>query len=109
MVAFKALPRSQFRLLQTSTWPVYFRMQIVVILLLSLTLSCSPLDGSYAFSRNLYESKTLRFRAGLLLCLGTVASLNYWALGPLTRRVVKQIKIFGTCSLSFMHGLDIPA
>ena len=90
VVAYRALPRAQFAQLQTALFPPYFAIQTVLPLLLGLTYPAP--SGPSAVSSGV--SALLRSRTDLLYIVATAVSgaLNWWALGPLTTKVMKHRK-----------------
>ncbi|KAJ6440098.1 putative sucrose utilization protein SUC1 [Purpureocillium lavendulum] len=77
-VAFKALPKTAFVGLQKRLFPVYFAVQVALLLLTGLTF---PPYGVAALARNKHDSMPL-------LVAGCAAGINLTIFGPKTRQAM---------------------
>ena len=96
ITSYRALPRAQFRLLQASIWPMYFRLQTILTLLVAMT---SPHMNYEAFVR----MEFVRTDFGLTSVLFIMATLNWCIFGPMTARIVMRRKHLG-----MLHRLPRP-
>lgn len=99
VTSYRALSRAQFRLLQASIWPMYFRLQTILTLLVAMT---SPHMKYEAFVR----MEFLRTDFGFTLVLLIMAASNWCILGPMTARIVMQRKCTGILH-RFPRSMDI--
>jgi len=87
VIAYRALPRAQFGILQHRTFPVFFRSSEIAssILLLLWTLS-HPDVASNWYKPNVADVAQAWALASVLLAQGA----NDWVLGPLTSKTMFQ-------------------
>ncbi|RYP56975.1 hypothetical protein DL770_010791 [Monosporascus sp. CRB-9-2] len=79
-VCYKALPRTAFTTLQKRVFPVYFRGQILLLLLTAVTV---PASGPFSLVAN--EANWIPFAVA-----GTTALLNLIVYGPRTQRIMVE-------------------
>lgn len=94
ITSYRALPRAQFRVLQASIWPMYFRLQTALAVAIALT--APGLVGENWVWQDSVRMERLRTTIGPLALMVMASAINRLVFAPITAKLVLQRKFIET-------------